>query len=278
MTLTAVTAPTQFLSVGEVTFAYRTWGKANTRPVVFLNHLAANLDNWDPAAVDLLAEERTVVTVDNAGVGRSSGLVPKTIEAMADDVALFIREFSSEPVDLLGLSMGGMVAQEVVLRHPELLRKLVLVGTGPRGGAGINKVTGTTFRSMVSATFKRTDPKEFIFFGRDSAGTESAGAYLERLKLRSTDQDKSVAVPAFMAQLKAIKAFSRSAPDRLSEIAQPTLVINGDNDIMVPSALSYVLAEKIPQAELEIYPNSGHGSLFQYPEQFALRVKTFLNQ
>ena len=278
MSLTAVTSPTQFLSVGEVTFAYRTWGKPNTRPVVFLNHLAANLDNWDPAAIDLLAEERTVVTVDNAGVGRSSGSVPHTIEAMADDVAAFIHEFSAEPVDLLGLSMGGMVAQEVVLKHPELVRKLVLVGTGPRGGAGIDKVTSTTFRSMVSATFKRTDPKEFIFFGRDSAGKKAAGAYLERLKLRSTDQDKPIAVPAFMAQLKAIKAFSRPAADRLSEITQPSLVINGDNDIMVPSNLSEVLAEGIPQSEIEIYPNSGHGSLFQYPEQFALRVMKFLNQ
>lgn len=278
MSLTAVNAPTQFLSVGVVTLAYRTWGKPNTRPVVLLNHLAANLDNWDPAAIDLLAAERTVVTVDNAGVGRSSGSVPHTIEAMADDVAAFIREFNAEPVDLLGLSMGGMVAQEIVLRHPELVCRLVLVGTGPRGGAGIDKVTGTTFRSIVSASVKRTDPKEFIFFGRDRAGKNAARAYLERLKLRSIDQDKPITVPAFMAQLNAIKAFSRPAADRLSEIAQPTLVINGDNDIMVPSVLSEVLAEKIPHAELEIYPKSGHGSLFQYPEQFALRVKTFLNQ
>ena len=278
MNYSAITAPTLYRVAGETTFAYRTWGKAGTRPVVFLNHLAANLDNWDPAALDLIAAERTVVTVDNRGVGASSGTVPTTIDGMADQAAAFIRGLSSTPVDLVGLSMGGMVAQEVVLRHPELVNKLVLVGTGPRGGAGIDKVTVTTVLSMVKAFFTRSDPKEFIFFGRNKTGKTAARAFIARLATRTLDKDSPVSVPAFRAQLKAIRAFAQAAPLALSQITQTTLVINGDNDIMVPTPLSYVLAEHIPHAELEIYSDSGHGSLFQFPERFAARVIAFLNQ
>ena len=278
MNHTAITAPTQFVVAGDTTFAYRTWGREGTRPVVFLTHLAANLDNWDPRGMDLIAAERTVITVDNRGVGASSGSVQKTIEGMADDAAAFIQVVSSSPVDLVGLSMGGMVAQELVLRHPELVNKLVLVGTGPRGGAGIDKVTATTFLSIMKAFFTRSDPKEFIFFGRNTTGKAAARAFIARLATRTVDTDAPVSVPAFRAQLTAIRAFAKSAPQALGNITQPTLVINGDNDIMVPTPLSNVLAENINGAELEIYPDSGHGSLFQFPELFTRRVLDFLTQ
>jgi pimeloyl-ACP methyl ester carboxylesterase len=274
----AITAPTQHLEMGDITFAYRSWGKAEGRPVVFLNHLAANLDNWDPHMMDLIAEERTVVTVDNRGVGASTGEVPTTIEGMADDAAVFLRGLSSSPIDLVGLSMGGMVAQELVLRHPDLVNKLVLVGTGPRGGEGIEKVTFTTVLSIVKALFTRSDPKEFIFFGRNASGKSAARAYIARLAMRTVDRDTPVTISAFRAQLKAIRAYAAPVPLALGHITHRTLVVNGDNDIMVPTPLSYVLAENIPSAELEIYPDSGHGSLFQYGEHFARRVLAFLTQ
>jgi pimeloyl-ACP methyl ester carboxylesterase len=174
--------------------------------------------------------------------------------------------------------MGGMVAQELVIRHPHCVNKLVLVGTGPRGGTGIDKVTSTTYSSIVKAFFTRSDPKEFIFFGRNTSGKSAARAFITRLATRTQDRDTPVSVPAFGAQLKAIRAFAQSAPLALAQIKQSTLVINGDNDIMVPTPLSVVLAENIPNAELEIYPDSGHGSLFQFPELFARRVNTFLTQ
>ena len=274
----AITAPTQFAQADEVTFAYRRFGIKAVRPVVFFNHLAANLDNFDPAVLDGIAREQEVITFDNRGVGSTSGQTPKTIEAMADDAARFIATIHSEPVDILALSMGGMVAQELALRHPHLIHKLILVGTGPRGGKGISKVTGTTMMSILKAALTKSDPKEFIFFNRNQTGRAAAKAFLARLDLRTKDRDAEVSIPAFRAQLKAISVFGKSEPKVLGAIDMPTLVINGDNDIMVPTALSFELAAAIPGAELEIYPDSGHGSLFQNPELFVARVLEFLKQ
>lgn len=278
MTTTAQTAPTQRLTTPSGQFAFRSFGKAKTRPVVLLNHLAANLDNWDPALLNGIASSRTVVTFDNRGVGRSDGNVPKTIEQMADDAAEFIAAFSRTPVDVLGLSMGGMVAQELVFRYPDLVNKLVLVGTGPRGGEGINRVTRTTFASIVKATLSRADPKQFIFFGRNATGKNASSAFLARLAERMTDRDKPVSVSAFIAQLRAIHRFGTSQPSDLSRISLPTLIINGDNDIMVPTVLSSEMAAQIPAAQLEIFEDAGHGSLFQYPLRFVERVDKFLEQ
>lgn len=274
----AVTTPTQYLQVGEITFAYRRFGAKGTRPVVFFNHLAANLDNFDPAVLDGIAGEREVISFNNRGVGSTSGQTPNTIEAMADDAARFIAAVHAQPVDILALSMGGMVAQELALRHPHLINKLILVGTGPRGGKGIDKVTRTTMMSILKATLTKSDPKEFIFFNRNQTGRAAAKAFLARLDSRVNDRDAAVSIPAFRAQLKAISVFGKSAPKSLAEIDLPTLVINGDNDIMVPTALSYELAAAIPGADLENYGDSGHGSLFQYPDRFVTRVLEFLKQ
>ena len=274
----AITAPTQFAQADEVTFAYRRFGVEGVRPVVFFNHLAANLDNFDPAVLDGIAREQEVITFDNRGVGSTSGQTPKTIEAMADDAARFIATIHSEPVDILALSMGGMVAQELALRHPHLIHKLILVGTGPRGGKGINKVTDTTMMSILKAALTKSDPKEYIFFNRNQTGRAAAKAFLARLNSRTKDRDADVSIPAFHAQLKAISVFGKSQSKALDAIDVPTLVINGDNDIMVPTPLSYELVATIPGAELESYADSGHGSLFQYPDRFVTRVLEFLKQ
>lgn len=274
----AITTPTQYLQVSDVNFAYRRFGAKGTRPVVFFNHLAANLDNFDPAVLDGIAGEREVITFDNRGVGSTSGQTPKTIEAMADDAARFIAAVHAKPVDILALSMGGMVAQVLALRHPHLISELILVGTGPHGGKGIDKVTRKTMMSIFKATLTKSDTKEFIFFNRNHSGRAAAKAFLARLDSRTKDRDADVSIPAFRAQLKAISVFAKSEPKSLGSIHLPTLVINGDNDIMVPTALSYELAAAIPGAELEIYADSGHGSLFQYPDQFVTRVLEFLKQ
>jgi pimeloyl-ACP methyl ester carboxylesterase len=276
--VSAATVKTEFLEAGEVHFAFRKFGVPGKPPVVFFNHLGANLDNFDPAVLDGIARERTVVTFDNRGVGSSTGDVPKSIEEMANDAALFIEALAIGKVDVLALSMGGMVAQELALRHPSLIHKLILVGTGPRGGNGIRKVTLTTFACMVKAALTGSDPKEFIFFRRNKLGKVAAKQFLLRLEQRQMNRDDEVSIRAFLAQLIAIGKFGKPASVALASITHPSLVVNGDHDIMVPSALSKVLANALPNATLEIYKDAGHGSLFQHHERFVKSALAFLKE
>jgi len=262
-------APARTVTAGGTTYAYRELGPKGGIPVVFFVHLAATLDNWDPRIIDPIAKGRHVIAFDNRGVGASTGRVPDSVEAMADDAYTFITALGFDMVDVFSFSLGGMVAQALVVRHPELVRKLVLTGTGPKGGKDIDKVAGTTYRDMLRAALNRSDPKEFLFFNRNAAGKPAARAFVNRLKERTADRDAPIKVAAFQTQLKAIKKWGRSTPDDLSTITQPTLIANGDNDRMVPSVLSEDLHQRIKGSELIIYPDSGHGGIFQYHEQFA---------
>jgi pimeloyl-ACP methyl ester carboxylesterase len=257
------------VTAGGVSYAYRELGPKGGIPVVFFVHLAATLDNWDPAIIDPIAENRHVITFDNRGVGASSGAAPDTVEAMADDAYAFITALGYGRIDVFSFSLGGMVAQALVVKHPELVRKLVLTGTGPKGGKGIDKVAGVTYRDMLRAALTRSDPKEFLFFNRNAAGKPAARAFVGRLAERTVDRDAPISVKAFQTQLKAIKNWGRGTPDDLSAITRPTLIANGDNDRMVPSNLSEDLHRRIKGSDLIIYPDSGHGGIFQYHEKFA---------
>jgi pimeloyl-ACP methyl ester carboxylesterase len=269
-------APARTVTAGGVTYAYRELGPRGGIPVVFFVHLAANLDNWDPRIVDPIAKNRHVITFDNRGVGASSGDVPDTVEAMADDAYTFIRALGFDNIDVFSFSLGGMVAQALVAKHPELVRKLVLTGTGPAGGTDIDKVAGTTYFDILRAALTRSDPKEFLFFNRNATGKPAAKAFVKRLQERTVDRDTPVTAKAFQTQLKAIKKWGRSAPADLSKLTQPTLIANGDNDRMVPSVLSEDLHRRIAGSELIIYPDSGHGGIFQFHDRFAPIAVEFL--
>ncbi|MFD6358170.1 alpha/beta fold hydrolase [Nocardia tengchongensis] len=270
-------APAKTLIAGGTTFAYSELGPKGGIPVVFFVHLAATLDNWDPRIVDAIAKTRHVITFDQRGVGASSGTVPDTIEQAADDAYTFITKgLGYDKIDIFSFSMGGMIAQDLVVKHPDLVRKLVLTGTGPRGGKDIDKVVGVTYWDIFRSVITRSDPKEFLFFNRDRVGKKAGKAFVERLQERTVDRDKPISIAAFRTQLKAIQRYGRSAPSDLSVIAQPTLIANGDNDRMVPSILSTDLHQRIKGSELIIYPNSGHGGVFQYWEEFAPVAAKFL--
>lgn len=269
-------APAKTITAGGVTYAYRELGPKGGVPVVFFVHLAATLDNWDPRIIDPIAQHRHVITFDQRGVGASSGSVPGTLEEAADDAYAFITALGYELIDVFSFSMGGMIAQDLVVKHPDLVRRLVLTGTGPRGGKDMDKVVGTTYWDILRATLTRSDPKEFLFFNRDAEGKRAAKAFVKRLSERTVDRDKAIGTKAFQTQLKAIQRFGRSAPSDLSTITQPTLIANGDNDRMVPSVLSNDLHRRIAGSELIIYPNSGHGGIFQYWERFAPVAVQFL--
>ncbi|MET7451872.1 alpha/beta hydrolase [Streptomyces sp. NPDC005574] len=269
-------APARTVSAGGVTYAYRELGPKGGIPVVFFVHLAATLDNWDPRIIDPVAKGRHVIAFDNRGVGASTGQVPDSVEAMADDAYTFIKALGYDKIDVFSFSLGGMVAQALVVKHPELIRKLVLTGTGPKGGKDIDKVAGTTYRDMLRAALTRSDPKEFLFFNRNATGKPAARAFVNRLKERTVDRDADIKVKAFQTQLKAIKKWGRSTPDDLSTITQPTLIANGDNDRMVPSVLSQDLHRRIKDSRVIIYPDSGHGGIFQYHQEFAPVAVEFL--
>jgi pimeloyl-ACP methyl ester carboxylesterase len=271
-----VQAPARTVTANGVTYAYRELGPKGGIPVVFFVHLAATLDNWDPRIVDPIAAERHVITFDNRGVGASTGHVPDSIEAMADDAYTFIKALGFDKIDIFSFSLGGFIAQDLVVKHPELVRKLVLTGTGPRGGKDIDKVVGVTYWDILRATLTRQDPKEFLFFNRNAAGKPAARAFVQRLQERTVDRDADIKVRAFQTQLKAIQKFGRSAPADLSKLTQPTLIANGDNDRMVPSALSEDLHRRIRGSELVIYPDSGHGGIFQFHQKFAPIAVEFL--
>jgi pimeloyl-ACP methyl ester carboxylesterase len=271
-------APARTITAGGVTYAYRELGPKGGIPVIFFVHLAATLDNWDPRIVDPIAKTRHVIAFDNKGVGASSGKVPDSVEAMADDAYAFIKALGFDQIDIFSFSLGGMVAQDLVVKHPDLVRKLVLTGTGPRGGKDIDKVAGTTYWDILRATLTRSDPKEFLFFNRNATGKPAAKAFVKRLEERTEDRDAKIKTQAFQTQLKAIKKYGRSAPSDLSTLTQPTLIANGDNDRMVPSVLSEDLRRRIKGSELVIYPDSGHGGIFQFHEEFAPVAVDFLNR
>src|SRR3954451_7908757 len=264
------------VTAGGVNYAYRELGPKGGIPVIFFVHLAANLDNWDPRIIDPIAQNHHVITFDNRGVGASSGQVPDTVEAMADDAYTFIKALGFSKVDIFSFSLGGFVAQALVVKHPDLVRKLVLTGTGPNGGKDIDKVARITYLDILRATLTRSDPKEFLFFNRNATGKSAARAFVNRLEERTADRDAPIAVKAFQTQLKAIKKWGRSAPVDLSTITQPTLIANGDHDRMVPSVLSEDLHRRIKGSQLIIYPDSGHGGIFQFHDKFAPVAVDFL--
>jgi pimeloyl-ACP methyl ester carboxylesterase len=269
-------APTQTINAAGVKFAYRQLGPDTGVPVVFLTHLAAVLDNWDPRVVDGIAARHRVIIFNNRGVGASSGSTPTTVEEMARDAVRFIRALGFDQVDLFGFSLGGMIAQVIAQEEPRLVRKMILAGTGPAGGDGIDKVTRITYLDTARGLLTRRDPKEFLFFTRTPNGRRAAREFLARLEERTNDRDKAISVGSFRAQLKAIHRWGKQEPADLSSIHQPVLVMNGESDKMVPTKNTVDLDRRLPNSQLVVYPDAGHGGVFQFHEDFVRRALEFL--
>ncbi|GEP24182.1 alpha/beta fold hydrolase [Lentilactobacillus diolivorans] len=273
------TAPNLTIQAEDGTvFSYRELGEHRGLPVVLFVHLAGNLDNWDPRVVDGVAKDHWVIAFDNKGVGLSSGTVPDSIEQMARDALSFIHALGLTKIDVLSFSMGAMIAQELVALEPQLVRKLILAGTGPRGGHGIENVTKISDWDFARSVVTFKDVKTYLFFTRTKNGKQKAKEFLIRLKERQENRDKSISLKAYRTQLKAIHSWGIAKPADLSRIKQPTLIANGDNDRMVPTPNSYDLEKRIPDSQLIIYPDAGHGGIFQNYDKFVKSATTFLDQ
>ncbi|HEV7382789.1 MAG TPA: alpha/beta hydrolase [Dyadobacter sp.] len=271
-----VATPTQFITAANgVKFAYRRMGEKKAVPIIWFNHLTSNLDNADPRIMDALAAEHEIISFDYRGVGASSGVDAKSIQEMAVDSLAFINALGYEKVDILAFSMGGFIIQEVMELKPDLIRKLILAGTGPRGGEGISNVVGLTYRDIFKGFLTFRDPKFYLFFTRTENGKNAARQFLKRLQERSVNRDAPVKIRSLRAQLNAIAKWGLETPADLSKFKMPVLVINGDNDRMVPTPNSYDLAKRLPNAQLHIYKESAHGAIFQFHEDFIKRALAF---
>ena len=279
MTHTHQTAPTQFVEARGARFAYRRFGKAGGVPIVFNQHYVGTMDYWDPAVTDGLARDREVILFNNAGVSSSSGEVPTTFEEMGANAVAFIKALHLVQVDVLGISIGGFVAQEIALQAPDLVRKLILIGTGPRGGEGMATLTPEAQR-IFGATY---DPPEHLWLAVHFGPSEKAQAaglqFLKRMHLRQVDRDPEVSEKVGEKQIGAIVKWGiqrKGSYDYLKTIKQPTLVVNGNKDLIIYTINSFILQQNMPNAQLILYPDSNHGSPYQYPELFVQHVSLFL--
>jgi pimeloyl-ACP methyl ester carboxylesterase len=270
---------TQSIHVGGTEFYYRKLGDNKSAiPIIFLNHLSATMDDCDPAIMEGLASSHQIICFGNRGVGATKGTTPQTVQEMATDAIAFIKALGYEKVDLFGFSLGGFISQEILLREPQLVRKAILAGTGPAGGEGISRIPNITYKDILKAYLTFRDPKFYLFFNRNVNGRKVAKEYLSRLKERKENKDKKLKLKHLQYQLNAIKAYGLQTPQDLSVIKQTVLIVNGVNDKMVPSSNSTALKNRIPNSEIILYQDAGHGGIFQYHEEFVKSALKFLEQ
>jgi pimeloyl-ACP methyl ester carboxylesterase len=271
------TAATQFVQAADIQVAYRRFGRHGALPLLLLNYFAANMDDWDPRITNGFAATRDVIIFDYPGIGRSTGATPSTVAAMTKDIAGLCRALDLGSFDVVGFSLGGMIAQQLAFEFPDMVRRIMLLGTGPRGGEGM------TFTELSADELG--DPVSLLMnaFFTPSAASQAAGhAYLARLKLRAADRDEPISGEAANAQLKAIREWGAIPSENrfamLGRIHQPTLIVHGNKDVVVMPINAFLLAEHLPNAQLIMYPDASHGAQSQHTEVFLQHARLFLDK
>jgi pimeloyl-ACP methyl ester carboxylesterase len=275
-----ITAPTRFLDGGKERYAYRRFGAGSGLPLLCLQHFTGTMDNWDPAVTDPLASEREVILFESAGIGRSSGSVPNTIAGMASHALAFLDGLGIGTCDVLGFSLGGMVAQQMALERPSIFRRVMLVGTAPRGGEDIMHLEKPSLaKPLGDPSLQGYAVLQKIFFAPTKSSQAAGAAFIERLMQRSEDREPVSGPAVAKAQMAAFREWEQVSGERFSDLRKihhPTLVVNGIYDEMIPVSNSYWLSAHLPNAVLLTYPDSGHGSLFQFHVSFTEQAAAFL--
>ena len=274
------TAPTQFLAVKNQKYAYRRFGSGSATPLLFLQHFTGTLDNWDPAVTDALAQRGEAILFENAGVGRSTGKVPESVAGMAKHALAFLDGLGLDTCDVLGFSLGGMIAQQMALDRPSIFRRMILVGTAPRGGVDIMHLEKPSLSKFLKdPSLKGYSILQKIFFAPTESSQAAGEDFVNRLLRRRADREPVSGPEVAQAQMVAFREWEKFTGKRfvdLTAIRHPTLVVNGIRDEMIPVSNSYSLAENLPNAVLLAYPDSGHGALFQFHESFTKQANAFL--
>ena len=273
-------APTRFQDIGGTRLAYRRFGNEGATPVVCVQHFTGTMNNWDPIHTNRLAQDRPVILVDYRGVGRSEGQTPESMAGLAADIIAFIRTLGVEKVDIFGFSIGGMVAQQVALDAPQLVRRLLLVGTGPAGGEGMQEFSAQVKEIIARPNTTSGARQRELFFAPTATSQDAGQAWLARITARQSDREPASVPQVAQAQLAALTKWGQITDGRygaLKRITHRSLVVNGQNDIMVPIMNSFILQQHLPDARLVVFPNSGHGSHFQFAEEFAEAAARFLD-
>jgi pimeloyl-ACP methyl ester carboxylesterase len=283
MTATASLVNAELLRVeapNGISYAYRRFGNTEAGvPVVFLQHFRGDIDSWDPALIDAVAADREVILFDNVGVGGTSGITPGTVEEMARDAVVFLDALSLREVDLFGFSLGGFVAQEIALTRPGVVRRLILAGTGPKGAPGMQEWSPDVVKSVVVDDIG-PEGYVYVFYAHTDSSRAAGQASLGRIYQRQEGRDEGPSLESKNAQYQAVLAWGVpdwTAVSRLRDISQPTLILQGDDDIMIPTAASHTMAGLIPNAKVTIYPDASHGSVFQYAAEAASEIAAFLS-
>ena len=276
----SASAPTQFIRAGGETCAYRRFGSGDMPPLLCLQHFTGTMDNWDPAVTDTLAQGREVILFDNAGLGRSTGSVPDSVDAMAKHALDFLDALGIKKCDVLGFSLGGMIAQVMANERPPVFRRIILVGTAPRGGEDVMHLDKPTLAPhLQNPNLKGYQVLQKIFFAPSESSQAEGAAFIERLMQRKAEREPQSGPAVAQAQMTAFRKWEQVTGERFAElkkIKQPVLVMNGVFDEMIPVRNSYYLVEHLPNAVLVAYPDSGHGSLFQFHDAFTRQAVAFL--
>lgn len=271
-------AKTKFVKVKGNDFAYRTWGKEDGIPLVLLPGLGGSMDDWDPSVTDGLAQKYKIIIFDNQGVAASQGTTPNTVQAMADDAIDFIKALNLTKVNIMGFSMGGFVAQRVVLTQPTLINKVILTGTGPKGAIGLSNLP-----NIIAGTAGLSAEESFLKFGfTQSAASIAAGkASYARIQLRTTDRDLPLSDATSNSQFTAVLSWAQPDANSLEDIKMiknPVLIVHGENDLPVSVQNAQNMKQNLEHGELLVFPDSGHASFFQNHDAFVAKAVAFLGE
>lgn len=234
-----------------------------------------HMDDWDPKVTNGLAADHDIIIFDYPGIGMSSGETPSSVAALTKHCVAFCRAIGLAHFDVVGFSLGGMIAQQLGFEYPDLLRRIILLGTGPQGGEGM------VFDELSADEL--IDPAGLLmnaFFTQSVASQAAGRAYLERLNSRTVDRDTPVSKQSAIAEIAAIREWGVIPKnDRfamLGKIHHPTLIVHGSKDVVVMPINAFLLAQHLPNAQLIMYPDASHAAQSQHASVFFGHVRQFL--